>query len=130
MKKDYKELVSYLVVGVLTTGINYLVYLLLLKSDSWLLANTFSWIVAVLFAYYANKKYVFKSSQKSKKEFFSFVSLRFMTLILETFCLYVFIDLLHIQPMVSKIIVSFITIISNYVLCKFKVFKKEDVCCG
>ena len=85
---------------------------------------------AVLFAYYTNKKYVFKSSNESKKEFVSFVLLRLVTLLVETGCLSLLIDLLHIQPMISKIVVSFITIISNYVLCKFKVFKKEGVYCG
>ena len=35
--------------------------------------------------------------------------------------------LMHIQPMFSKLLVSFVTILSNYVLCKFKIFKKEGV---
>ena len=34
---------------------------------------------------------------------------------------------MHIQPMFSKLLVSFVTILSNYVLCKFKIFKKEGV---
>ena len=87
-------------------------------------------LVLYFFAYYTNKKYVFKSSNESKKEFVSFVLLRLVTLLVETGCLSLLIDLLHIQPMISKIVVSFITIISNYVLCKFKVFKKEGVYCG
>ena len=59
-----------------------------------------------------------------------YVLLKLVTLLVETGCLSLLIDLLHIQPMISKIVVSFITIISNYVLCKFKVFKKEGVYCG
>ena len=75
----------------------------------------------------ANKKYVFESQNDIKKELSSFVLLRFLTLIVENGCLYIFITLMHIQPMFSKLLVSFVTILSNYVLCKFKIFKKEGV---
>lgn len=130
MKDDTKELIRYIFVGGMTTLVNYIIYYVLLKlTFHWLIANSISWLGAMLFAYYTNKKYVFKSINESKKEFVSFILLRLVTLLVETGCLSLLIDLLHIQPMVSKIIVSFITIISNYVLCKFKVFKKEDVCC-
>ena len=131
MKDDTKEMLSYVFVGGMTTLVNYFVYFILLKIHShWLIANSISWFFAVLFAYYTNKRYVFKSKNEVKKEFISFVLLRFMTLLIENVCLYLLIDLMNIQPMISKILVSFITILSNYVLCKFKIFKEEGVCHG
>lgn len=131
MKDDTKEIVSYVFVGGMTTLVNYVVYFLLLKIHShWLIANSISWIFAVLFAYYTNKRYVFKSTNDVKKEFISFILLRFMTLLIENICLYLLIDLLNLQPMISKVCVSFITILSNYILCKFKIFKEEGVCHG
>ena len=127
MKDDTKEIVSYVFVGGMTTLVNYVVYFILLKIHShWLIANSISWIFAVLFAYYTNKRYVFKSTNNIKKEFISFILLRFMTLLIENICL----DLLNLQPMISKVCVSFITILSNYILCKFKIFKEEGVCHG
>lgn len=115
----------------MTTLVNYVVYFILLKIHShWLIANSISWIFAVLFAYYTNKRYVFKSTNNIKKEFISFILLRFMTLLIENICLYLLIDLLNLQPMTSKVCVSFITILSNYILCKFKIFKEEGVCHG
>ena len=116
MKDDTKEIVSYVFVGGMTTLVNYVVYFILLKIHShWLIANSISWIFAVLFAYYTN---------------ISFILLRFMTLLIENICLYLLIDLLNLQPMISKVCVSFITILSNYILCKFKIFKEEGVCHG
>ena len=50
-----------------------------------------------------------------------------MTLLIENICLYLLIDLLNLQPMISKVCVSFITILSNYILCKFKIFKERSV---
>ena len=131
MKDDTKEIVSYVFVGGMTTLVNYVVYFILLKIHShWLIANSISWIFAVLFAYYTNKRYVFKSTNNIKKEFISFILLRFMTLLIENISLYLLIDLLNLQPMISKVCVSFITILSNYILCKFKIFKEEGVCHG
>ena len=81
MKNDTKELIRYIFVGGMTTLVNYSVYYVLLKLNAhWLIANSVSWLGAVLFAYYTNKKYVFKSSNESKKEFVSFVLLRLVTL--------------------------------------------------
>ena len=111
MKDDTKEIVSYVFVGGMTTLVNYVVYFILLKIHShWLIANSISWVFAVLFAYYTNKRYVFKSTNNIKKEFISFILLRFMTLLIENICLYLLIDLLNLQPMISKVCVSFITI--------------------
>ena len=128
MKENTKEIISYVFVGIMTILVNYIVYFVLLMIHChWLIANSISWFFAVIFAYYANKKYVFESQNDIKKELSSFVLLRFLTLIVENGCLYIFITLMHIQPMFSKLLVSFVTILSNYVLCKFKIFKKEGV---
>ena len=70
MKDDTKEIVSYVFVGGMTTLVNYVVYFILFKIHShWLIANSISWIFAVLFAYYTNKRYVFISTNNIKKEF-------------------------------------------------------------
>lgn len=73
MKDDTKEIVSYVFVGGMTTLVNYVVYFILLKIHShWLIANSISWIFAVLFAYYTNKRYVFKSTNNIKKRIYIF----------------------------------------------------------
>ena len=82
MKENTKEIISYVFVGIMTTLVNYIVYFVLLMIHChWLVANSISWFFAVIFAYYANKKYVFESQNDIKKELSSFVLLRFLTLI-------------------------------------------------
>ncbi len=121
-----KELISYGVVGVGTTLVNYAVYYVCLKLGLyWLFSNTFAWIVAVIFAYITNRKMVFHSNKDVKKECVEFFGLRFVTLIVESFLLMVCIDWFHISNMVSKVIVSVITVLSNYWLCKIRVFHQE-----
>ena len=50
MKNDTKELIRYIFVGGMTTLVNYSVYYVLLKLNAhWLIANSVSWLGAVLF---------------------------------------------------------------------------------
>ena len=65
-----RETISYLICGVLTTAVSMGVYWLgydVLKMDV-LIANVFSWILAVSFAYVVNKIFVFQSKTKAFQE--------------------------------------------------------------
>lgn len=120
-----KEFISYGFVGVCTTLVNYIVYFWCLKLHvNWLFSNNLAWIAAVVFAYITNRKMVFHSDKDIKQECIEFFGLRFVTLIVETLLLALCIDCMHLSNLFSKIIVSGITVISNYWLCKIRIFNK------
>lgn len=126
----YKELISYCFFGVLTTGINYIVYFLLLDLLNWnyLVVNVIAWIVAVLFAYVTNRIWVFDSKARGKKmifEFVSFVGSRIASLGAETLLLYLMVDLAGLSDKISKIPVGVAVVILNYILSKLLVFRKS-----
>lgn len=124
-RKTLRELISYLLTGGATTLINYAVYLILLHVGAdYLAANTIAWIFAVSFAYFSNRIFVFRSENKIGRELLSFVSLRFITLLMENLLLFLMIRQLEIHPLVSKIAVSFVTTAANYILCKCQIFRK------
>ena len=101
-----KEFISYGIVGVMTTLVNYIVYCICLKIGiDWLTSNSFAWMVAVIFAYFSNRKVVFHSSNDMKKECIEFFGLRFMTLLVENLLLAICIDGVHISNLLSKILV-------------------------
>lgn len=128
MLKTKKELVLYCLSGGVTTFVNYLIYYALLKiSVGYLAANTLAWGGAVITAYLLNRRLVFHSQKQILQEFSSFVCLRFLTLLVENALLWLTAGALGIPPLPSKIIVSVITILSNYVLCKYKIFQKEEM---
>lgn len=128
MKKNTKELINYIIVGILTTLINYLAYYFLLQIGChWISANSLAWVVAVLFAFYTNKKYVFQSTKDIKTEISQFFAMRFATLVIENICLFILIQTLGCHQMISKVTVSIMTVVLNYILCKFKIFRKEGV---
>ncbi|EGB91782.1 cell wall teichoic acid glycosylation protein GtcA [Clostridium sp. D5] len=128
MLKLKKELVLYCLSGGATTFVNYLIYFILLKTHvEYLAANTLAWAGAVVTAYLLNRRLVFHSRKHILQEFCSFVFLRFLTLLAENILLWIAVDSLGILPLPSKIMVSVITVLSNYVLCKYKIFHKEEV---
>lgn len=125
------ETVIYLVVGVLTTVINYAVYavLIIMFPGSEVISNIIAWVVAVVATFYPNKYFVFRkphiSVNDTFKEFVSFISSRLATLGIETFGLWVFCDLLHFNGLVVKAVLAVVVVILNYVFSKLFVFKKE-----
>ena len=126
-KKNIIELLNYVVVGGLTTLVNFVVYFFCTHIQlHYLIANVIAWIFAVLFAYIANRKYVFKSEGNDQKaEFIQFVSLRAVTLVVESLLLFVCIQLAAMNENIAKIFVSIVTVIGNYVFCKFMIFKQK-----
>ena len=129
----YKEIINYLIFGVLTTLISLATYYALtftvLNADKALelqIANIVSWIVSVTFAYFTNRSFVFASKQKlSLKEAFSFYMSRVSTLLLDMGLMYLLVTVLSFNDKLVKIIVQVIVIVLNYVLSKFIVFKKK-----
>ena len=130
--KKYKDVILYLIFGVLTTVINIVVY--------WLMAHPFgfgvmpstitAWIVSVLFAYITNRIWVFQSTAKAAeeivKEILSFVGCRLATGILDWACMFVFVDILRINDIVIKCASNVVVIVLNYVASKLLIFRKRD----
>lgn len=130
----YKEIIMYLIFGVLTTVISLIVYYALTytilnpnNSIYLQIANILSWIAGVLFAYFTNREYVFESKNENKlKEFISFVGARVTTLILDMIIMGVGVTFLHINDKILKLISQVLVVIVNYVLSKLIIFKKSD----
>jgi len=128
----YKEIIMYLVFGILTTiislGVYYLLTLTIFNPNNILMlqmANIISWICGVLFAYFTNRKYVFDSkNNNTKKEFINFVLARISTLILDMVIMGLFVSILHFNDKIMKLISQVLVIIGNYILSKLIVFKK------
>lgn len=128
--KKYWDVLSYLFFGVLTTVVNYIVYLPVynLAGLSAALSNAIAWVVAVAFAYLTNKPFVFRSYDWSAKtvipELTKFVSCRVASGLAETLILLVSVDLLGWNGNIWKLITSVLVVVMNYFASKLLVFKK------
>ncbi len=125
----YKELISYIVWGAATTGVNYAVYFLCtnLLHINYLVSNGFAWMAAVAFAFFVNKLFVFRSVSWNKKvvlaELWKFVSARIASGVLEFVLLFLFVDVAGIPDGPVKIAVGVIIVILNYIVSKLAIFK-------
>ena len=128
---QYYDILVYLIFGVLTTLVNYLVYLpcynILGLSSS--VSNVIAWAVAVVFAFVTNKPLVFRSHDWSAgvvvPELIKFVGTRIGSGGLETLILLLAVDVLGMNGNVWKLITSVLVVILNYVGSKLLVFRKK-----
>lgn len=126
--KENKEVLMYLIFGVLTTVVNIVVYFVCddVLHINYLVANGVAWFVSVLFAYVTNRKFVFLSKSESlMNEFLRFLGSRVSTGIIDMVMMWVLVDLLACNSMVSKVISNVLVVILNYVFSKLFVFQKE-----
>lgn len=127
----YKEQISYLFFGVMTTVINFITYFSLtnLFNSNEMLANVIAWIASVAFAFVSNKLFVFESKKWDKntllKEATGFVSSRVASLGIDMTIMYIGINLLLFNDAIVKIVSNIVVIVLNYILSKLIVFKNE-----
>lgn len=125
----YEELIKYIIVGVLTTVVSlasyYISISIFLNPNNGIqlqIANIISWLLSVTFAYFANKKYVFKSNGKLIEEVVEFYGSRVLTLLIDMFSMFLMVTLFHINDKIAKIFVQFIILVLNYIFSKYLVF--------
>lgn len=129
--KRYWDILAYLFFGVLTTVVNYVVYLPCynLLGLSAVVSNGIAWVVAVAFAYLTNKPFVFRSHDWSWKtvgpELVKFVGCRVGSGMTETVILFLTVDMLGFNGNLWKLMTSVIVVILNYIGSKLLVFKKS-----
>lgn len=121
-----RELILYILFGVLTTLVNIIVYFFFarLLSIHYLLANVLAWFFSVLFAYITNRIWVFESKNDNIiKECALFFGGRLFSGAVDTGLMYLFIDILSVGDIISKIVIQVIVVVLNYLLSKLVIFK-------
>ena len=128
-----KEIILYLVFGVLSTVVNLGVKLGLIKTVldehnpfQLQVAIFIAWFVAVIFAYVTNRIFVFESKEKNKfKEFIKFFVGRIATWLFDAGFMFIFVTLINWPTDIMAIVSNVFVIIFNYILSKLFVFKKD-----
>lgn len=139
-----REMLSYVLFGALTTLVNWATYFIITSllqpeqyaTDStahWLILNgaqSVSWILSVLFAFFTNKAYVFKSKAargSAVRELVLFVSARLLSFLLFDLLLYnLCVFSLGIDHKWSKLVMNVLVVIFNYFASKYVIFKNKQ----
>lgn len=132
LKEKYKDLIPYGIFGVLTTIVNiggYWVFAHPLKLPV-MVSTIVAWILAVLFAYVTNRKWVFHSEVDNAKdllkEMISFFTARLATGVIDWVSMLSFVDMMHMNDMAVKSIANIVVIILNYTLSKYLIFRHSE----
>ena len=130
----YEEIIVYLIVGVLTTIVSwaakFIANALLFHNTMYptpfenTVLSTINWVAGVIFAYFTNRRFVFKSKKPMRKEAPKFVLSRVSTWILDIVVMQV-LTALNINLVVASVISAVLVTIANYVFSKLFVFNKS-----
>lgn len=126
-----REIILYVILGVCTTLVNFVSFYLMTTFLKWNenLSNFIAIFLAVLFAYFTNKDWVFHSKAKGFKEkfneFVKFVAGRAVTMAIEFVGGFILFKT-PIPPMISKCVISVIVVILNFIISKFYTFKEKN----
>jgi putative flippase GtrA len=128
--REYREIISYVFWGVMTTAVNYASYTLLteLLHVHYLTSTIIAWTISVLFAYFVNKLFVFQSrgwGWNALRELWQMVASRLFSLGLEMAIMWFFVDTLHCNHLIIKLMANVVVVIVNYVLSKWIIFKPK-----
>lgn len=134
-----KEVIFYIIFGVLTTLVNIVVSYILkaFLNVETNIASTVGIICSILFAYFTNRKWVFFSTANTMKEkwieFFKFILGRAFTMVIEIVGVFLLVNVIHsfynvfsdnIAFLINKCIITIIVVILNFFISKFFAFKK------
>lgn len=145
-----REVFLYCVVGALTTVVNYVVYFLftrlapgapqqnaglagLIMGEDFqnvglaLLGTLIAWAAAVAFAFYPNRRWVFRSrSREVAREIREFVGARVLSLGADLGMMLLFLSVFGLNDMLAKLLSQVVVIAANYFASKFWIFKKRE----
>lgn len=128
----YKEVINYLVFGVLSTLVNFVTYYIAARviGIDEVVSSGISWFCAVLFAYITNKLFVFDSKTETIKatikEMVSFFLARILSgALCDVGTFAIMVKVLHINDIIAKVVTQVMVVIMNYVLSKLIIFKKK-----
>lgn len=125
-----KEVLLYLIFGVLTTIVNFIVYFIFKSflSTGMVVANALAWIISVLFAFITNRTWVFNTRvvgiKESIIELVKFVFYRGISFFIDMLSMLFFIEIAYIDDFFAKLITQIIVVVANYLFSKWLIFKK------
>ena len=126
-----KEVIMYIIFGVLTTLVNIIISFVLegIVHIDGAIASAIGIVSSVLFAYFTNRKWVFntyaKGFKENFKEFIKFILGRAVTMIIEQGGVIIFYSYMNLPFMPVKLSLTIIVVILNFFFSKFFAFKKK-----
>lgn len=127
LKMYENDVIRYIFWGGCTTLVNLVsFYLMRIAGLPLMAANIISIILAILFAYVVNSRFVFHDSCETLKDhiqpFVKFISARLVTMVIEVGGVWLLVVVMGFHDMVAKFCTQFLVLVLNYIFSKFLIF--------
>ena len=132
----YREFILYAAFGVGTVAVDVGLYSALVETVGIRGANAAGWCGAVLFAFFTNKYFVFRTGSEGRlafwREFAEFVAARLLSLAIEVVGVDALVrrgfdrPVLGVTGGAAKVLITVVVILVNYLFSKFLVFRTRQ----
>ena len=127
--KDNKTMLpKYIVVGGTSAIIDFSLYVLFTDVFNiyYILAATFSFIVAALYNFTLNRKWTFKSNGKKRKQLPVFFTITVSGLLINNGIIFILVEYIYLWDILAKLIATAIVTMWNFLGNKYVTFRRQD----
>ena len=123
----FQNLILYGIIGIFSASMDFLVFYTIntILGIFYLTANTISVLIGITVSFTLNRKYNFKVTDNGFKRFLIFLSVGLAGLLISSILLYLFIDILFLNTLISKVLSIIFVVLTQFVLNKSITFKKD-----
>lgn len=123
----FRDLILYGIIGCCSSSLDFLIYTFLVSyiNINYLIANCISVLAGIVTSFTLNRKYNFKVKDKTFKRFAVFFTVGVCGMILSNIILYVCIDILVFDELISKLLSIIFVVLIQFILNKYVTFKTK-----
>ena len=126
--KKYHHLVLYGIIGSFSSGLDFLIYTLLVQlvGLQYLVANCISVVAGISTSFYLNRNYNFKVKDHTKRRFSIFLTVGLCGLVMSNLILYLCIDNMGMDKLISKLLSIVLVVFFQFLVNKYLTFKPTN----
>ena len=121
----FRNLILYGIIGSCSSFLDFITYTFLIRIGefNYLIANCISVIIGIVTSFILNRKYNFKVKDKTAKRFSIFLTIGLCGMLMSNLILYICIDCLSLDEIISKLCSIVFVVIIQFILNKYITFK-------
>lgn len=124
----FDHLILYGIIGSFSSGLDFLIYTLLVQivGLQYIISNCISVLGGITTSFILNRNYNFKVKDKTKLRFSIFLTVGLCGLLLSNLILYICIDIVCLDKIISKLLSIFLVVFFQFLANKFVTFKPSN----
>lgn len=121
----FRNLILYGIIGSCSSGLDFLLYSMFVEFFGWhyILSNCISVLAGISTSFILNRSYNFKVKDKTKTRFAIFLTIGLCGMLVSNLILYLCIDVMDLNKIISKILSIVLVVAFQFVLNKYITFR-------